>query len=322
MKSISILALVATFATACSKDESKSESLNLPALKPPVQRNTPAGMQSGSALALTAETSLQTMGSRLFTNGPTSIMERLAAVDLRMKEFATKTHEDGSPVTCAAETPREWTLPAALPGGATFPMYLQCSKAFDGPSADVKFNIGFGVKDDYAYLVEIQTSSGTATSPAVATVARAKLDGTATEAWITMQKFDNSQTKGANDYFFLGIKADDASKAFEVTVSGDGKGIGLDCGVRVKSDGTNVYGAGIFKSHGDSGTEDCTGNVTKSVTVCADAAALTAADAAKCAALTTFTLPAITYASMATANGKAASDAFIAATLSAYTVYQ
>jgi hypothetical protein len=277
-------------------------------------------MKGATALTQVAETNpLTNMGSRLFTNGPTSVTERLAAIDMRLSRFANATNENGDPIACVSEEAKAWTLPADLPGGASFPIYLQCFEGFDGAQGS-KFQIAFGIKDDVAYLIELQTAGSS--SPGVATLARAKMDGTSTEAWITMQNFDNSQTKASTDYFFLGIKADDTSKAFEVTVSGSGQGLGLDCGSRVRSDGTNVYAKGIFTSHGGPTNEDCSGDVTAITDACVDAATSSEVTAANCAAFNTFTLPELTYQGLAAANGKAASDALINATISGVTTYQ
>lgn len=125
----------------------------------------------------------------------------------------------------------------------------------------------------------------------------------------------------ADDYFFLAIKGDSSSKAFEVSVGGTGKGIGVDCGVRLKSDGTTLYAKGVFASFGDLGVEDCSGTGTsgaETVELCVDAATLTEVDAATCADLQTFTLPEMTHGGLEAAGGKAASDAFIAAQITGF----
>lgn len=312
---------------ACNKDEDKNgDGLGLPEVKPPVERNTPAGIQGNGAGLVQAMSPLATLGSRLFTNGPTSIMERLAAIDLRLREFDSQQAEAEDVAPCTKEEAKLWAAPTALPGGAAFPIYLQCSKAFGG--AGSSFQLGFGIKDDYAYLIEIQTTEGASSAPKVATLVRARLDGTATEAWITMQKFDNSQTVKADDYFFLAIKVDDATKSLEVAVGGSGQGIGVDCGVRVRSNGTHIFGSGIFASFGDRGVETCDGagdgsssQSTPKVELCVDATTLAAADAASCAALTTFTLPELTHFGLEATGGKAASDALIAGKIEGVTAF-
>lgn len=90
-------------------------------------------------------------------------------------------------------------------------------------------------------MIQIQAAPVAAGSAAPATLVRAKMDGTKTDVWLTMQKFDNSQTRKDTDVMWLAILADAATKAFEASAGGSGQGFGVDCGVRVKSDGSKVW---------------------------------------------------------------------------------
>jgi hypothetical protein len=306
---------LALLGTGCGKsDNGKGRSLGMPKVEPPVERNVPKGMQ-GAAVGLLdgAESPLQTLKSRFFALGPTSIFERLSKIDERLTELNARSEGMSDVPACLDAEPKLWDQPAELPSSEAFPIYLQCQEQLSG-----QLKLAFGAKDDFAYLVEIQNHDGSGMGPKVATLVRAKKDGSATEAWITMQYFDSSRTTAATDFFFLGLKADDASRGFEFSVGGSGPGIGVDCGVRVRSDGAHVYGAGIFASHGDRGVEDCSGGGTGSsssgspaVELCVDATNLQNADGASCSSINSFTLPSLTYQGLS-ASGKATSDAFVA----------
>lgn len=300
----------------CDTGNEKGESLGLPFVKPPVDRNTPAGIIASSAGLLLASSAINTLTSRLFTTGPTSITGRLDGIDMRLKEFDTRAKE--SKKACLNDGAKEWPLPAALPGGVAFPVYLQCLDEFSSQGSG--FQIAFGQKDGYAYLVELQKrGEAGSTAPQVATLVRAKMDGTATDAWITMQGFDQSQSAAAENYFFFAVHADDATKGFEIAVGGNGRGIGVDCGVQLRSDGANLYANGIFASYGDSGNETCSGAVAPVSDLCLDATTLAAKDdATACASIKAFTLPQVTHLGLGD-TGKDASDKFIAATISGYT---
>ncbi len=302
----------------CNKDEEKGDSLGLPAVKPPVEAATPNGIKSGVALLLQGDSPLKTLASRIFSPGPTDVLDRLGKVDESLASMDSRAQE--SEKACISDTPVDWAAPSSLPTGTAFPLAFQCQESIEANGV-AKIQMAFGIKDDYANLVQIQTRlTESASAPAVATLVKAKMDGSSTEAWITMQKFDLSPTASNDDYFWLAIKGDSNSKSFEMAVGGTGKGIGVDCGVQVKSDGSYVFAKGIFSSYGTIGGETCSGSVGESVELCVDASTLVEVDSAKCEALSTFSLPAITHLGMAS-TGKAASDAFIGATISGYTEF-
>ena len=316
MSQFSILGLIAISISffGCSKEDKKGRALGIPKVKPPVESSAPSGIKSAALLLNQDSSPIAIMASRLFNGGPTDILEILGKVDGRLGEMDMRSQ--GAEKVCLDNEATPWTLPAALPGGASFPMYFQCVDKF----GDIQ--IGFGIKENFAYLAEIQKRpSAGGVTPEVATLVRSNMDGSATEAWITMQSFDNSQTVSADDYFFLAVKGDTSSKGFEVAVGGTGKGIGVDCGVRLKSDGTSIYAKGIFASYGGLG-EDCSGtgvgNIAESVELCADAVTLTEVDAAKCASLTSFSLPEMTHLGLQAAGGLAASEAFIGAEITGF----
>lgn len=311
------MAVLVLAQVACSKEDSKGHALGLPQVKPPVANNTPAGIKSAALRLVDSNSALAVLSSRLFSGGPTNILDRLGKIDERLAEMDTRSQEEEKACLAAAAT--DWTQPAALPGGTSFPLAFQCLDSFETNGVS-KMQIAFGVNNGFANMAEIQQRLGEAsTAPQVASLVRAKMDGTSTEAWITMQGFDNSQSVTADDYFFLAIKGDSSTKAFEVSVGGTGKGIGVDCGVRVMSDGVSVYAKGVFASFHDLGTEDCTGSgasgTAAATDLCADATTLAAVDAANCANLKNFTLPEMTHSGLEAGGAKAASDAFIGATI-------
>lgn len=325
-----LLIMTSSLIIACS-DDKKGEPLGLPQVKPPVERNTPSGLKSSTALWLQASTSssLKTMGSRFFTNGPTSIMDILDKIDTSLSGLDQRSQSEGKErPECLESTPISWN--ANLPSG-TVTFYLQCSEESQSPETSTTRKMAFGIKDDYVYLVNMQESTGQA--PRGGTLVKAKMDGSLTEAWMTLQKFDLSQTVSANDFFFLNVKADDTTKAFEFSVGGTGKGIGVDCGVRVRSNGSQIYATGIFASLGDRGIEDCSGvagtskqqgssdtNYNKE-TLCVDASSMGSIAESQCSGINSFTVPELTHLGLK-ANGKSLSDAIITSSISEIPVFQ
>ena len=322
--------VIAVGAASCGKDK-KGDPLGLPAVKPPVERNTPSGLKSASALRLQAATTpsaLSTMGSRFFTVGPTSIMDILNRIDQSMASLDQRAQEGTGRPPCLDEAAKSWSV--QLPGGLTGTYYFQCYEERTSTETNTKGKTAFGVSGDYAYLVDLQDSTGQA--PRAATLVKAKMDGTMTEAWITMQKFDLSQTVSSEDFFFLNVKADDTTKDFEFSVGGTGKGIGVDCGTQVKSNGTLIYGTGIFASFGDRGVETCSGVVTPAskgssdtnvarANLCVEASKLTSVAESQCDSMKTFTVPALTHLDLK-AQGKALSSAIIDAPITGVSTFK
>lgn len=322
--------MVGAGVVSCGKDK-KGDPLGLPQVKPPVERNTPSGLKSSSALRLQTETTpsaLSTMGSRFFTKGPTSIMEILARIDQSMASLDQRAQEGTGRPPCLDEEAKSWTV--NLPGGLTGTYYFQCFEERSSPETNTSGKTAFGVSGEYAYLVDLQDSTGQA--PRTASLVKAKMDGTMTEAWITMQKFDNSQTVSNDDFFFLNVKADDTSKAFEFSVGGTGKGIGVDCGTQVKSNGTLIYGTGVFASFGDRGVETCTGVVTAPTTgksdtnvaranLCVNASTLTSVADSQCDSMKSFSVPTLNHLDLK-ATGKALSSAIIDASITGVSTFK
>jgi hypothetical protein len=174
------LAIIGIGMISCGKDK-KGDPLGLPQVKPPVERNTPSALKSGSALTLQAETTpsaLSTMGSRFFTKGPTSIMEILARIDQSMASLDQRSQEEGSGrPPCLDEAAKAWTV--NLPGGLTGTYYFQCYEERSSPETNTKGKTAFGVNGEYAYLVDLQDSTGQA--PRAASLVKAKMDGTMTD---------------------------------------------------------------------------------------------------------------------------------------------
>ena len=315
-----ITVVIGTIPWSCGK-EKKGEALGLPQVKPPVERNAPNGIKSATSLWLQSSptTSLGVLGSRFFQKGPTSIMDTLDRLDQGLASLDKRSQEDGDgKVPCLSEEAKSWT--AKLPNGQTGTYLLQCYEELESAENNTKQKMAFGISGDYAYMVQLQDSSGPA--PRTGSLVKAKLDGTLTEAWITMQKFDLSQSVSPEDYFFLNVKADDASKSFEFSVGGTGKGIGVDCGVRVRSNGTLIYGTGIFSSFGDRGVENCSGGTSTSsqnnssqstyplVNLCVDANSMGSVSESQCESIKSFTVPELTHLGLKT-TGKDLSSAII-----------
>lgn len=284
-------------------------TLSLPKLQPPVVAATPSGFKTVRRLAraLQAASSLQTVKDRLFSPGPTDFTARIAKVDERLAEFATRSAEFQR--KCVSATPLAWT-PAGLPGGVSFPMAFQCKEALSGPG-DLTLYFGVGA-DNFAYVAELQTalSSGV---PRMAVLAKAPLDGSAVEV---IQVMDNSATSGPTSTTWLYISANKTTVTMEVSVAATAAGVGVGCGVRLRAANSLVWAAGEFTD--PFAPNACTGTTTS---VCATGSTLVAQGTTACTAsaapTSTFTssvTPALTAAAINSTATWAVADGIIRAT--------
>jgi hypothetical protein len=265
---------------ACGKKDEKSNPFNAPAVKPPVENQSPAGFKSAS-LSLTADSNLSVIKSRFYSDGPTDFIERLSKVDGRIAEFEGRASSSDSG-KCVSEEPKLWDL-KDIPGVGAFPMYFSC---FDSPSQTqgTSLSIYFGKKDGYWYIAELSKNPSGNEPPTIGVLA--KVNEAGTEATVVQLSVETNFTTSV-----FHVYANETTKVFEManasnrtSSNGSGSGAnftGVGCGVRIKSNSDFIYGKGRFSS------DNCS---TQAAEVCGKVADLTSANASDCtgASLNTF----------------------------------
>jgi len=279
-------------AVACGKkDEKSTNPFDAPAVKPPVENQSPSAFKS-TKLALAADPDLTKIKDRFYSDGPTDFLDRLGKVDERMAEFESRASGSDSG-KCVSEEAQLWDL-KDIPGVGAFPMYFSC---YDIPSQSqgTTMSIYFGKKDGYWYLAELSKNESGNEPPTIGVLA--KVNEAGTETTVVQVSIENNYTTS-----IFHIYANDTTKVFEMsnasnrtTSNGSGSGpnyTGVGCGVRLKSDASFVYGAGRFAS------EDC--STEPDTTVCGDAATLSSRNVNDCAAagLDNFSVMSLTAAEL------------------------
>lgn len=272
---IAILACaLSTSVVSCGEDDSKTNPFDAPAVKPPVENQSPAGFKTQN-LNLTADQGLSEIKSRFYGDGPTDFLERLTQVDNRISEFESRA-SNSDQGECVGEEAKLWNL-SDIPGVDTFPMYFSC---YDVPSETqgTSMSIYFGRKDGYWYLAELSKNDSSNEPPTIGVLA--KVNEAGTETTVVQLSVETNFTTSV-----FHIYANDSTQVFEManasnrtSTNGSGNGAnytGVGCGVRLKSNSDLIYGAGKFTS------EDCNLSAT---TVCANSSNLSATDASNCTA--------------------------------------
>jgi hypothetical protein len=260
-------------AVACGKKDEKSNPFNAPAVKPPVESQSPSGFKSLS-FALASDPSLAAIKSRFYSDGPTDFLDRLGKVDERMAEFESRASGSDSG-KCVAEEAKLWDI-KDIPGVGAFPMYFSC---YDIPSQSqgTTMSIYFGKKDGYWYLAELSKNESSNEPPTIGVLA--KVNEAGTETTVVQVSIENNFTTS-----LFHIYANETTKVFEMAnasnrtnSNGSGSGAnytGVGCGVRLKSNASLVYGTGKFTS------ESC--STASSATVCGDTATLSSGNVSDC----------------------------------------
>ena len=244
---------------SCSKDESSpiSSSSPVPSMVAIAKASLPTSLESDAVgFNLIAEDllsgELTEMKSRLFSPGPTDFMYRMNSVDSRLDSLADAIIE-------CADKPTSIYTPPTVATGFNFPMEFSCVQTIDAASQGVSdFKVYFGKAGGYWYIAEIQTNASFETNdaepPTMAVLS--KID----DAGETMEVFQISVEKSTvdNQYYasVTHIKADKTTGIFELssassadtshTISPGANYTGLGCGIKMKTNGTYVYGSGIF----------------------------------------------------------------------------
>jgi hypothetical protein len=193
--------------------------------------------------------SINDLKTRLFSPGPTDFQYRLKSIDSRLDEMEERA---GS---CADKEAQAWTVPVGTTGIPLTTMYFQCYDTATGPEVS-DFKIYFGKKDGFWYLAELQINdnfeNSDGESPTMGVLAKIAEDSSTVEAYqISVEK-----VSGAYYSTITQILANKNTGVFEVssassagagqTLSPGANFTGLGCGVRMKTDSTNVYATGAF----------------------------------------------------------------------------
>jgi hypothetical protein len=257
---ISLLLIVSLLAlSSCSKKESSSSASSpVPSMVTIAKATLPSSLESSAVgFNLTEEfvpeTNLDEMKDRLFSPGPTDFMYRLNSVDSRLDSLADAI------IACADTPTSTYNPPTTLATGFSFPMELACVQTVDATSMGVSdFKVYFGKSGGYWYIAEIQTNasfeSNDSEPPTMAVLS--KIDENGEE----MEVFQISVEKSSADNLYyasvthilanktLGIfEISSASSADSTHTNSPGANFtGLGCGIQMKTNGTYVYGSGIF----------------------------------------------------------------------------
>lgn len=303
------LLLISLLLVIVGCDKKKGKSIGAPKIEPPVKNNTPSGLATTSLNLFCPDCPepLTVIKSRLFSPGPTNFQNRLNKIDERMASLNSRSEE--SERKCLDSSPTEWN-PGTLPNGDTFLMYFNCHEQLNEYS-----QLAFGFKDDNFYLAELQQGGGE--GPPIAVLAKANKAGTLVEFW----QIQTGETV-ATEFSYQHVKADDATSSLEVSAGGDMSGMGVSCGIQMKSNASYVYSSGIFAdSQSQGGNVDCDATDANypQTSVCATASDLTLeSDDTNCTAanLATFDFGKLERNALMAADGQTNAAAIINAVIS------
>jgi len=261
------LGLVALYACGKKDDKGSGGSIGAPQAYPPTALVTPSTLvtSSGTKSALTVNaaatlnavakvTGLNAMTalpepsdktavmnevkSRLFSAGPTNMLNLVKNVDNRMKEYDSRVSGMEKAPTCLSSTPVDvsttFSVPAAT-GTTTFPLFGQCQE-----TASPGLTLMFGKKDNDWYLVDGATKDLDGSDNCVMTMA--KISGTS-DADRVVDAYMAVVSKGQTNNFsgssaLMHFKANVAAGTLELTAGG--VNIGGEQ-IHAKTNATHVY---------------------------------------------------------------------------------
>ena len=241
-KNISIALILTLFASACGKDESGGgNAISITKMKPPVKEAAGSALTASSALLVAKNARIfsvdaDSIKSRFFSPGPTSLMAILGSLDQRLSEIETRSAE--SVHECLDAVPSDVTMTIF---GETVTAKIQCVDDMGASGF-----IAFGKDGDEWWVID---AVGAAHTVAKATTLS---DGNnEVEIWGGVG-FTNSTWDGQS-YGAYHVKANNSTNEFEMAAGGMSIGF---CGVMVRSDGVNLYVEG---SKEDGGPGACEG---------------------------------------------------------------
>lgn len=245
------------FLVACAEDKNSDGASNpIPSMVQISRAVLPTSLESSGvnffpSSLFSTNADLAELKTRIFSPGPTDFLDRLQKVDSRLNEMASRVS------SCATLTTQTYTPPAFVTG-LSFPMEFACKETVgNGTSMGMSvFDIYFGKANGYWYLAEIQVnagfSSGDAEPPTMAVIAKVSEDGNDMEVW----QISVENKSSVNYASVVHITADKAAGVFSLstassadntqTISPGANFTGLGCGVRMITNGTDVYAEGKF----------------------------------------------------------------------------
>ena len=265
--SVVAVGLVALYACGKKDDKGSGGSIGAPQAYPPTALVTPSSLvtSSGTKSALTVNaaatlnavakvTGLNVMTSlpepsdktavmnevksRLFSAGPTNMLNLVKNVDNRMKEYDSRVSGMDKAPSCLSSTPVDvsttFSVPAAT-GSTSFPLFGQCQE-----TASPGLTLMFGKKDNDWYLVDGATKDLDGSDNCVMTMA--KISGTS-DADRVVDAYMAVVYKGLTNNFtgssaLMHFKANVAAGTLELTAGG--VGIGGEQ-IHAKTNATHVY---------------------------------------------------------------------------------
>jgi hypothetical protein len=291
------LVIIGATCSSCGKDEDaeKGSAFGLKPLRPPFEKTSAF---DGTSLLLQNAKGLALVKERLFSGGPTDIKERLKAVDDTTARIESEL-QGSSPKQCVREEAVEIKSPT-LPSGGTFSMWLQCRNE---PLADGSVT-AFGKKDERFYLYDVMYPNGSS-SPFI-TMASSNLEGTEVEFWTVTSTKDSKSVPYAtrDEYNYTHGAAAESTGISEYTTGGLFSGLAVNCRLRMRMNKSHVYVDGTLAAFDYPAGEDCANGTGKEpVTKTCATGKLEDVDVANCSSLTSFALPALTYALGEAAGG-------------------
>lgn len=181
---------------------------------------------------------METVKTRLFSRGPTNMLELVKGVDRRMSEYDSRVAQMSETPACLSSTPVDvsstFTVPAAS-GTTTFPLFGQCQETLS-PG----LTLMFGKKDNDWYLVDGSVQDLDGSDACVMTMA--KISGTSDADRVVdayMAVIDHGKTNNfAGSSALMHFRADVAAGTLELTAGG--VGIGAEQ-IHAKSNASHVY---------------------------------------------------------------------------------
>jgi len=287
-------------------------ALDVPEVQPAVTAGKPAGftsrrmlrngvlesdgagrLLSGFVDTTTVSYKMGVIKERIFQAGPLQPEERLGMVDQRMTELKNRNEEENGR-KCVREDPKVWKpseVAGGFPDGTVFPMYFSCIEKMSE-----QLTVLFGLKDDYAYIAEIQNyGQNGGDNPTMAVLAKSTKDGDQVEVWQINLESSTSSTWGR-------LSAKKADKMLEMSVGSQGANVGVGCGFRMNSKDSKLWTVAEFNSEGGNGGSYSCGTNSTSICVDASSSSFSELSDSDCSGLNSFNLGEITYSILSTGS--------------------
>ena len=272
MKAWSLFGIVAVVAipVALSACWLNNTAVSVPEVLPIVQDTLPEEFISSGETeraagilenrSISAENDINEIRSRLFSpGGPTDFQACIKRLDDRIDELEART------ARVRTIDAKPWSVPVGDTGIPLKTMYFQYQSSYTGPnSSGVLY---YGNANGSWFLADIQIydrfelggENGSTEIPTMAVLSRIDEDANSAEVYqLGIEKWN-----GEDHAVILQILANRSTGVFEIATASTYDGTipantasmytGLGCGVRMKTDGTNIYATGMFSNEPDCG---------------------------------------------------------------------